>query len=133
MNAPRNPLRFESLRAHEREIDLHIGWRIRDRRLALGMTQGQMSNLIGITYQQLHKYETGKNRVAAGRLYDISIVLGVTASYFYDELDLPTTIEPSPQFRMFLELAHSFVTLDYRKQAAICAMARSMIEPDTPD
>ena len=49
----------------------------------LGLTQQQMADLIGVTYQQAHKYEKGINRVAAGRLYSIARALGVEAGYFY--------------------------------------------------
>ena len=51
------------------DIDLHLGRRLRRRRRLLGLTQQQMAELIGVTYQQAHKYESGTNRIAAGRLF----------------------------------------------------------------
>jgi transcriptional regulator with XRE-family HTH domain len=57
---------------------------MRERRVMLGLTQQQMAELIGVTYQQAHKYEKGINRVAAGRLYSIARALGVEVGYFYE-------------------------------------------------
>lgn len=67
-----------------RDIDLHIGARMRQRRIKLGLTQQQMAELIGVTYQQAHKYEKGVNRLAAARLYQIACALGVDISYFFE-------------------------------------------------
>lgn len=59
------------------DTDRHVGARIRERRIMLGLSQQQMADLIGVTYQQAHKYERGINRISAGRLHEISLVLGV--------------------------------------------------------
>src|SRR5216684_341602 len=53
-------------------IDDHVGGRIRERRIMLGLTQQQLAEMIGVTYQQAHKYERGINRVSAGRLFEIA-------------------------------------------------------------
>ena len=53
----------------QQDIDRYLGMRVRERRVMLGLTQQQLAELIGVTYQQAHKYEKGTNRVAAGRLY----------------------------------------------------------------
>ena len=53
-------------------IDDHVGGRIRERRIMLGLTQQQLAEMIGVTYQQAHKYERGINRVSAGRLFQIA-------------------------------------------------------------
>ena len=56
-------------------IDDHVGGRIRERRIMLGLTQQQLAEMIGVTYQQAHKYERGINRVSAGRLFEIARAL----------------------------------------------------------
>src|SRR5579884_4065703 len=66
------------------DIDRHVGARVRERRIMLGLTQQQLADLIGVTYQQAHKYERGINRVSAGRLYEVAQVLSVPVSYFFD-------------------------------------------------
>jgi transcriptional regulator with XRE-family HTH domain len=73
-------------RARPQGVDRYVGARIRERRIMLGLTQQRMADLLGITYQQAHKYENGTNRVAAGRLYSIARVLGVEVRYFYEGL-----------------------------------------------
>jgi transcriptional regulator with XRE-family HTH domain len=60
-----------------------------------GMTQPQLAELIGITYQQEHKYEKGINRIAAGRLYQIARVLGVDVGYFYEGLQSEQPFVPT--------------------------------------
>lgn len=67
-------------------IDAHIGSRVRLRRLTAGITQEQLGTALGVTFQQVQKYEKGTNRIGAGRLYRISRILGVPVSYFYDGL-----------------------------------------------
>src|ERR1700724_1462426 len=82
---PRRPVRRTAGRTQD--VDRHVGARVRERRIMLGFTQQQLADLIGVTYQQAHKYERGINRVSAGRLFEIARVLSVPVSYFFDGLD----------------------------------------------
>lgn len=68
-------------------VDVHVGKRIRHRRWMVGMTQQQLAERVGIKFQQIQKYETGMNRVSASRLWDISEVLAVPVSFFFEGLD----------------------------------------------
>lgn len=65
-------------------VDRHVGHRIRLRRHELGMTQQQLAESVGITFQQLQKYERATNRISAGRLYSLSFALGVPVSWFFE-------------------------------------------------
>ncbi|MDP3495550.1 MAG: helix-turn-helix transcriptional regulator [Hyphomonadaceae bacterium] len=67
--------------------DQTVGERIRKRRNDLEISQPELAEQIGVTYQQLQKYENGKNRISAGRLYDIAKVLKTSIAYFYEGLD----------------------------------------------
>lgn len=67
-------------------VDRHVGNRVRMRRLLVGMSQEKMGELLGITFQQVQKYEKGSNRISASRLYQIARILGVPIQFFYDEL-----------------------------------------------
>src|SRR5579862_1779426 len=67
-------------------IDVHVGSRVRLRRTLLGMSQEKLGEAIGLTFQQVQKYERGANRVGASRLYDLSQVLDVPVSYFFEEI-----------------------------------------------
>lgn len=72
-----------------RRVDLHVGRRIRRRRLILGLTQEQLAARIGTRYQQVQKYETGNVRVSAGCLWDIAQALGVSVPYFFKRVGEP--------------------------------------------
>ena len=67
-------------------IDVHVGSRIRMRRTLLGMSQERLGEALGLTFQQVQKYEHGVNRVGASRLYDLSRVLDVPISFFYEDM-----------------------------------------------
>ncbi len=67
-------------------IDVHVGARICARRKLLQLSQKQMAEKLGITFQQVQKYEKGVNRIGAGRLYTIAVILGVDIDYFYSGL-----------------------------------------------
>jgi ribosome-binding protein aMBF1 (putative translation factor) len=67
-------------------IDVHVGARVRMRRLLLGMNQETLANALGLTFQQVQKYEGGANRVSASRLSAMAEILGVPISYFFGDL-----------------------------------------------
>ena len=109
------------------EIDRHVGARIRERRIMMGLSQQQMADMIGVTYQQAHKYERGINRISAGRLYEITQVLAVPISYFFDGLKEGTDRIVAPRQRMCLELARNFSSIDNeRHQKALSQMVRAL-------
>jgi transcriptional regulator with XRE-family HTH domain len=90
-----------------------------------GLTQQTLADLIGVTYQQAHKYEKGVNRIAAGRLYIIAQVLRVDIGYFFEGLQNGSPSEPTPQQRVFLDLARNFRSIRTPKhQEAICSLTR---------
>src|SRR6516225_2063372 len=74
-------------------IDVHVGSRIRLRRTLLGMSQERLGEALGLTFQQVQKYERGVNRVGASRLFDLSRVLDVPISFFFD--DMPDALAAS--------------------------------------
>ena len=109
------------------DIDRQVGARIRERRIMLGLTQQQLADLIGVTYQQAHKYERGINRVSAGRLFEVAQVLGVPVSYFFDGLEQGSERGISPRERMCLELARNFAQIpNERHQEALSQLARAL-------
>ncbi len=67
-------------------IDIHVGARVRLRRHLLGLTLQTLAKAVGVTYQQLQKYERGVNRIGAGRLFNLSHVLDVPVSFFFEDL-----------------------------------------------
>ncbi len=78
-----------------RPVDAHVGIRVRQRRVLLGMTQTDLADTMGLTFQQVQKYERGMNRISASRLYGLSQVFDVTVEYFFE--DMPPEITASSQ------------------------------------
>ncbi len=75
-------------------VDVHVGARVRQRRTLLGMTQTGLGDALGLTFQQVQKYERGTNRVSASRLYDLSQVLDVSIEHFFE--DMPADVAANP-------------------------------------
>src|SRR3954451_4430123 len=108
------------------DIDRHVGARVRERRIMLGLTQQELAGLVGITYQQAHKYEKGLNRIAAGRLAALARALAVEPGHFFEGLGEGEPARPTAQQRRLLELARSFAVLPRRQQEALCELARAL-------
>ena len=72
--------------AKSHPVDVHVGTRMRQRRTLLGMSQEKLGKAVGLTFQQIQKYERGANRMGSSRLYEFARVLDVPISYFFDEM-----------------------------------------------
>src|SRR5204863_2415765 len=70
-------------------IDKHVGSRVRMRRMMLGMSQEKLGDALGLTFQQVQKYEKGTNRIGASRLQQISLILQVAVSFFFEGAPAP--------------------------------------------
>ncbi len=117
----------KKVKSRAQEVDRYVGARIRERRIMLGLTQQEMAELIGVTYQQAHKYERGINRVSAGRLYDIAQALNVPVGFFFEEIEDAERFEMNPRQRMTLELARNFRQItNQRHQEALSFLARAL-------
>ena len=124
-------VRARAGRPRAQDADRHVGARMRERRIMLGLTQQQLAELVGITYQQANKYERGENRISAGRLHAVARVLGVEVGYFYGEA-AGAAPAPGEKQRLLLELARGFVLLPRRQQEAVCELVRSFAEAAAP-
>lgn len=72
-------------------VDIHVGARVRLRRTLLGMSQEKLGKALGLTFQQVQKYERGANRIGSSRLFQLSKILDVPVSFFFDEMTTDTT------------------------------------------
>ncbi len=70
-----------------KKVDVHVGERLRERRSFMGYTQESLAKQLSLSHQQVQKYETGANRISAGRLYELAETLGVEISYFFEGFD----------------------------------------------
>ncbi|MGO4571505.1 helix-turn-helix domain-containing protein [Microvirga sp. 2TAF3] len=118
-------------------IDRHIGGRIRMRRTMIGMSQEKLANGLGITFQQVQKYEKGANRVGSGRLQQIADILGVQVTFFFEDQNRATSsvleqAQPSPAEDLLtqrdtLQLVQAFATITNRDiRRAIVIMTRAI-------
>ncbi len=76
-------------------VDVYVGRRLRDRRAALGLSQAKLAASVGISVQQIQKYERGVNRIGASRLFEVARVLGVGVDYFFDGMAADGTAPPA--------------------------------------
>ncbi len=126
-------------------VDIHVGNRMRLRRMLVGMSQEKLGEMMGLTFQQIQKYEKGVNRIGASRLYKLSQVLSVPIQFFYDELAMAQRGPANPGFgepeteafiadflntREGLELNRHFVRIDDPKvRRSIVELVRSLSGP----
>jgi transcriptional regulator with XRE-family HTH domain len=123
-------------------IDEHVGRRMRFRRLALGVSQEELGRQLGLTFQQVQKYEKGVNRIAAGRLFALSRALSCELSFFFDGLPAETSsadlLEAEDlggfmQSRECVALCHAFMAIDSAAvRRALIVMIRTMADPNPP-
>ncbi len=113
------------------EIDRIVGERIRRRRVLLGLTQDQLADALGISYQQIQKYETGANRVSAGRLFKIAQTLEIRTGWFFEGIgDADRSAADSDGLassRHTIELVRGFQRIEDDKQRmAVLALVRAL-------
>jgi transcriptional regulator with XRE-family HTH domain len=128
-------------------VDLHVGSRIRLRRKILGVSQERLAESLGLTFQQVQKYERGSNRVSASKLYEIAATLQSQVGYFFEGLADPSTVqegEIAPGTEQFvqdflmtpegLELAGLFPKITRaRVRRRVLDLVRSMAEDEAED
>jgi transcriptional regulator with XRE-family HTH domain len=124
-------------------IDVQVGARVRQRRTLLGMSQTHLGKAVGLTFQQVQKYENGANRISASRLFEFAKVLDVPVSFFFDAMPKEAT-KPAAKHvappkgkdeltkRETLELVRAYYKItDPAVRKAISDMVRSMAKSDT--
>ena len=129
-------------------VDVHVGARVRLRRTLLGMSQEKLGEAIGLTFQQVQKYERGANRIGASRLWDLSRVLDCPMSFFFEDMDEATasasprnlsgeTRDVTPREndpmtkRETLELVRAYYRItDYHVRRRIYELAKSLASTD---
>ena len=129
-------------------IDIHVGSRVRLRRMLVGMSQEKLGVQMGLTFQQIQKYEKGTNRIGASRLYQISRILGVPVQFFFEEAPMEMNMAASAggsfqetkseafimeflNSREGLELNRAFVKIaDTKQRKRVVDLVRSMAEDE---
>jgi transcriptional regulator with XRE-family HTH domain len=112
------------------EIDAYVGQRMRQRREALGISQGRLGRHLGLTFSQIQKYEKGSNRIGAGRLYQIATFLGVPPGQFFEGIE-GGAVEPArnngPMRDEVRVLTEAFTAIpDAETRSSVLALVRSL-------
>lgn len=107
------------------QIDNLIGVKIQELRISMGLSRQQLAEKIGVTHQQLQKYEKGTNRISAGRLAAIAKSLQKPASYFFEDFEDSDAILPTQHQRMCIEISRNFLRInDPKLQNAVNSLVR---------
>ena len=121
-------------------IDIQVGNRVRIRRMLIGMSQERLGDLLGLTFQQVQKYEKGVNRIGAGRLFEVSRILNVPIDFFYEGVNTqPGAGEPegAPPVMEFvssgegLQLSLAFMKIkDPKVRKRVLDLVKSLAEEE---
>jgi transcriptional regulator with XRE-family HTH domain len=113
-------------------IDVHVGRRLRARRVEIGLSQASLGRHLGLTFSQVQKYEKGSNRIGAGRLYHIASLLRVPVQYFFDGLEGPAPDAEAATVALAAEAARlqdAFASIsDPEARQALLSLAASMAD-----
>ena len=113
-----------------KRVDQHVGDAVRRVRVERGLTQNDLAKALGLSYQQVQKYETGANRISAGKLYELATVLKVDPHSFFDGLDLPKrapATPAAPAVEGTVDVARSFESIgDNELRSAISALVKCL-------
>ena len=122
------------------DVDAHVGARLRQRRMLLGISQEQLAEMLGLTFQQVQKYERGTNRISASRLFQLARALDTPITWFFDEMALDRGVEREKavsetedndpmSWRETLELVRVYSRIDDRKvRKKLYEMAKALAE-----
>lgn len=120
-------------------VDRHVGRRVCEKRISLGYNQSDLGRALGLTFQQIQKYEKGTNRISASKLWDIAKFFNVDIGYFFEGLGTGAGVADSasaessttfPATRQSVEIARLAPTLPARRQRLVLDIVRQMAEAD---
>jgi transcriptional regulator with XRE-family HTH domain len=119
-------------------IDVHVGGRLRLRRTLMGLSQTELAKSVGLTFQQVQKYESGANRVSASRLYYVAEALDVPVSFFFDDVPREGGLAETPKApfepdRELLELTRNYRSItDPEVRRGIYELVKRLANKDVP-
>ncbi len=120
------------------DVDEYVGRRIHQRRVELGLSQTELAAALGITFQQIQKYEKGTNRVSAGHLYAVTQHLSTTLDYFFEGVELPPAKRLIPDLlgrhdKQVIALVKSFIQIsDADTRSAVTSLVGSIAKSEAP-
>ncbi len=118
---------YTVLRDGPRPVDVYVGRRVKERRVLLGLSQDDLGKLLGLTFQQVQKYEKGWNRISASKLWELTHILGVPVSWFFEGIDEKGVPEDSTMVkRETLQLVRYFDACPKETQESLMHLFHSV-------
>lgn len=123
-------------------VDRHVGRQVQAKRLGLGLTQTALAKAVGVSFQQVQKYEKGANRISASKLFEIARFMDVSIPFFFEGLadaqlgmaeEGPAFEHDLPHTKQSLEIAKLAPRLPLRKQKAVVQLMREMLDEVVDD
>ncbi len=115
-------------------IDIHVGSRLRALRARRGQSQGNLADKLGLSFQQVQKYETGANRVSASKLFDISRIMGVTPNYFFEGREDTGGVGTAELDLKAIRIATMFAKISDKKiKKCLYRMIKALVTSDAGD
>jgi len=122
----RRKQRYTVGRDGPRPVDVYVGRRVRRRRVLAGMSQDQLGERLGLTFQQVQKYECGSNRISASKLWDISNILGVPISWFFEGSEKPKVSKKDKEIKQeALGLSRAFNSCSKKERKVLLALFKA--------
>ncbi|MDA0239837.1 MAG: helix-turn-helix transcriptional regulator [Proteobacteria bacterium] len=110
-------------------IDVHVGRRMREKRTLLGLSQSHLAEKVGLTFQQIQKYERGTNRISASRLWQLSEILGVPIAWFFEDIGGGAPVNDSVAAKTeTLKLARYFIACPPATRKHLAALIKAAAE-----
>jgi transcriptional regulator with XRE-family HTH domain len=124
--------RLETQGRKPNPMDIHVGSRVRLRRMVIGMSQEKLGEKMGLTFQQIQKYEKGTNRIGASRLYQLSLILDVPVQFFFEDAPVSMGARASAGVAGFAESKTEAFLLDFLNSRDGLELNRAFVKITDP-
>ncbi len=109
------------------QINQSVGYRVKERRISLGLSRAEIAEMVGVSQQQFEKYEKGLNRISAGMLMAIAVHMQIEPSYFFQDTHTSNSKTPASHQRLALELSRSFLNIRDPKHRKLVIMTTHIL------
>jgi transcriptional regulator with XRE-family HTH domain len=110
------------------QVDVHVGSKVRERRKVKGLTQAQVATELGISFQQMQKYETGSNRISSSKLFEIAKFMDCPITYFFEGLDGVEADGEAPRTQTEVRMLHATRAMPRKLRSKLLEMAEMMVD-----
>ena len=109
-------------------VDRHVGRRVQEQRLSQGFSQTALGNAVGVSFQQMQKYETGSNRISSSKLFEIAKFMDCPITYFFEGLDGVEADGEAPRTQTEVRMLHATRAMPRKLRSKLLEMAEMMVD-----